>query len=69
MSPYLIKMIAASKDVALVLSLVFNLIACAALYQLWKSRETLQDKVTALLTQVIEELNRRYWSERPRSRK
>jgi len=64
MTPYLIKMIAASKDVALVLSLVFNLIACGAIYKLWRSRETLQDKVTALLSQVIEELNRRYWSER-----
>ena len=64
MTPYFIKMIAASKDVALVLSLVFNLIACGAIWKLWKSRETLQDKVTGLLTQVIEELNRRYWSER-----
>jgi hypothetical protein len=64
MTPYLIKMIAASKDVALVLSLVFNLIACGAIYKLWRSREALQDKVTGLLTEVIEELNRRYWSER-----
>jgi len=64
MSPHLIKMIAASKDVALVLSLVFNLIACGAIWKLWRSREVLQDKVTALLTEVIEELNRRYWSEK-----
>jgi len=64
MSPYLIKMVAASKDVALVLSLVFNLIACGAIWKLWTSREALQDKVTTLLTQVIEELNRRYWSEK-----
>ena len=64
MSPYLIKMVAASKDVALVLSLVFNLVACGAIWKLWKSREALQDKVTTLLTQVIEELNRRYWSEK-----
>lgn len=64
MSPYLIKMVAASKDAALVLSLVFNLVACGAIWKLWKSREALQDKVTTLLTQVIEELNRRYWSEK-----
>jgi len=57
-------MIATSKDVALVVSLVFNLVACGAIWRLWKSREALQDKVTKLLQETIEELNRRYWSEK-----
>jgi hypothetical protein len=64
MSPYWINMIAASKDVALVMSLVFNLVACMAIWRLWKSREALQGKVMKLLTETIEELNRRYWSEK-----
>ena len=57
-------MIASSKDAALVVSLVFNLIACGAIWRLWKSREALQEKVTRLLCETIEELNRRYWSEK-----
>ena len=64
MSPSWIDMIATSKNVALVVSLSFNLIACGAIWKLWKSREALQDKVTKLLHETIEELNRRYWSEK-----
>jgi len=48
--------IAGSKDVALVLSLMFNAFACGAIWRLWKSRENLQDKVTAMLTELVKEL-------------
>jgi len=50
--------IAGSKDAALILSLTFNLIACAAVWRLWKSREELQAKVTAMLTELLTELVR-----------
>jgi len=50
--------IANSKDVALVLSLMFNFVACGAIWRLWKSREALQDKVTAMLTELVKELSR-----------
>ena len=49
-------MLAGSKDVALVLSLLFNVVACTAIWRLWKSREALQDKVTEMLTNLIKEL-------------
>jgi hypothetical protein len=54
----LAKYVAASKDVALVLSLVFNVAACEAIRRLWKSREALQDKVTAMLTGLVKELSK-----------
>jgi len=54
--------IAESKDVALILSLAFNAVVCTALWRLWKSREALQDKVTAMLIELTQEVNRRYWS-------
>jgi len=50
--------VAGSKDVALALSLVFNAAACGAIWRLWKSRETLQDKVTAMLTELVGELSK-----------
>jgi len=50
--------IANNKDVALVLSLMFNFVACGAIWRLWKSREALQDKVTAMLTELVKELSR-----------
>jgi len=57
-NPGIIKYIAGSKDVALVLSLVFNAAACTAIWRLWKSREALQDKVTAMLTELVKELSK-----------
>lgn len=57
MMPDVIK-IAGSKDVALVLSLTFNFVACGAIWRLWKSREALQDKVTAMLTELVKELSK-----------
>lgn len=56
MNPGWIKIIAGSKDVALVLSLLFNMVACTAIWRLWKSREVLQDKMTDMLTNLIKEL-------------
>ena len=56
MNPGWIKMLAGSKDVALVLSLLFNAVACTAIWRLWKSREALQDKMTDMLTNLIKEL-------------
>jgi len=50
--------IAGSKDVALVLSLTFNFATCGAIWRLWKSREALQDKVTAMLTELVKELSK-----------
>ena len=58
MSARWIDFVANSKDAALVLSLLFNLIACGAAWRLWKSREALQDKVTAMLSEVVKELTR-----------
>jgi fructoselysine-6-P-deglycase FrlB-like protein len=58
MNPGIIKCIAASKDVALMLSLFFNMAACGAIWRLWKSREALQDKVTAMLTELVKELSK-----------
>jgi len=57
-NPETIKYVAGSKDVALVLSLVFNVTACGAIWRLWKSREALQDKVTAMLTELVKELSK-----------
>jgi len=57
-NPGIIKYIAGSKDVALILSLTFNVAACGAIWRLWKSREALQDKVTAMLTELVKELSR-----------
>ena len=64
MSPHWINMIEASKVPALVVSLCFNVVLCAAIAQIWKSREALQGKVTEVLTGLITEMDRRYWSER-----
>jgi len=50
--------IAGSKDAALALSLAFNVTACGAIWRLWKSREALQDKVTAMLTELVRELSK-----------
>jgi len=58
MTPGLLNFIAGSKDVALVLSLVFNLVACGAIWRLWKSRENLQDKMNSMLTDLLKELTR-----------
>lgn len=51
-----IKIIAASKDAALVLSLLFNLLSCAAIWRLWQSYAGLQSKVTGMLTALVSEL-------------
>jgi len=59
-----IRLLAESKDVALILSLCFNAVACAAILRLWKSREALQDKITSMLIELTQEVNRRYWSRR-----
>lgn len=64
MDAYTLKTIAASKDVALVLSLSFNAGLCGAIWLLWRSREALQEKVTSLLVELIQEMNRRYWRDR-----
>jgi len=53
MTPYMIKMIAASKDVALVMSLVFNVIACAAIWRLWQDKVKLEDKIMIILSDVL----------------
>jgi len=58
MTPGMLKLIAGSKDVALVLSLVFNLVACGAIWKIWKSKESLQDKMTGMLTDLLKELTR-----------
>lgn len=58
MNPGIVKYIAGSKDVALMLSLFFNVAACGAIWRLWKSREALQDKVTAMLTELVKELSK-----------
>lgn len=58
MNPGIIKYVAGSKDVALILSLAFNVTACTAIWRLWKSREMLQDKVTAMLTELVKELSK-----------
>lgn len=47
-----------SKDAALILSLLFNVMASAAIWRLWKSREALQDKVTGMLGELLTELSR-----------
>lgn len=64
MSVSWISEIAASKNVALILSLCFNAVLCTAIWRIWKSRESLQDKVISLLTELISEMNRRYWNEK-----
>lgn len=56
--------IAESAGVALAISLVFNAIACGAIWLLWQKYQALQDKTTALLTDMIGEMNRRYWREK-----
>ena len=63
MNPGWIKTISASKDVALVLSLSFNLLACSAIVVLWRHGAAMQKKVTDMLIDLTKELNRRYWSE------
>lgn len=58
MSPAWFKYVSASKDVALAISLLFNFIACAAVWRLWKSREAMQDKVSSMLKDLVSELTR-----------
>ena len=58
MSPAWIKTLASSKDVAFLLSLIFNMVALGAIWRLWKSREVYQDKVTSMLTDLVRELSR-----------
>lgn len=58
MSPKWINLILGSKDAALVLSLLVNMALAGAIWRLWKSREALQDKVTAMLTDLLKELTR-----------
>ena len=58
MTPGAVQAIAASKDAALVLSLSFNVIACTAVYRIWKSREAQQDKMTAMLADLLKEMAR-----------
>ena len=58
MSGWWIKTIANSKDAALVMSLLFNVIACGAIWRLWKSKEALQDRVTNMLGELLKELTR-----------
>ena len=56
MSPEWIKIISTSKDAALVLSLLFNGLACAAIWRMWRAHAGLQDKVTGMLTELVSEL-------------
>lgn len=56
MSPDWIKFISTSKDAALVLSLLFNFLACGALWWLWQRICALQDKITGMLTELVPEL-------------
>jgi len=58
LNPRWINLVAQSKDAALVMSLVFNVVACAAIWRLWRSREALQDRVTGMLTELVKELSR-----------
>lgn len=58
MSPGIVQAIAASKEAALVLSLLFNAVACTAIYRIWKSREAQQDKMTAMLADLLKEMAR-----------
>jgi Zn-dependent protease with chaperone function len=58
MSPGTIQSIAASKDAALVLSLLFNAVACGAIYRIWKSRERQQDRLTSMLADLLKEMAR-----------
>jgi len=53
-----IRLIADSRDAALVLSLAFNIIAIAAIRKIWKSREALGDRVTEMLMELLRELTR-----------
>lgn len=56
MSADLVKLIATSKDAALVMSLCANVVLIGAVWRVWKSRENLQDRVTAMLTDLVKEL-------------
>ncbi len=58
MNPFLVDSISKSKDAALVISLIFNVLAWAAIWRLWKSREALQDKVTGLMIEMVKEVSR-----------
>ena len=58
MTPRYINMIASSKDAALVISLVFNVVILAAFWRLWRSREALQDKVTGLMLETVKEVTK-----------
>ena len=60
----LIDTAAASQTAALFLSLCFNVVSVIAIIKIWRSRESLQDRVTTLLIDLSRELDRRYWSER-----
>ncbi|WP_319521654.1 hypothetical protein [uncultured Desulfosarcina sp.] len=58
MSPGIVEAIVASKEAALVLSLLFTVVACTAIYRIWKSREAQQDKMTAMLADLLKEMAR-----------
>ena len=58
MSPGIVEAIAASKEATLVLSLLFNVVACTAVYRIWKSREAQQDKMTTMLADLLKEMAR-----------
>lgn len=50
--------VAASKEAALVLSLIFNVVACAAIWRMWKSRVVLEERITTMLTDLVAELGK-----------
>ena len=56
MNPSWVNYIVASKEAALVLSLLFNVLLCGAVRHLWKSREALQARVTGMLSELVTEL-------------
>ena len=56
MTSALADMVASSKDAALVLSLAFNVVTCAAIWRLWKAHKAYQAKVTRTLIELVKEL-------------
>ena len=55
MNPDAVAVLAASKDVALAMSVLFNLAACAAIWRLWKSVLTMQAEITGLMVSLSKE--------------
>ena len=56
MNHYLLTTLAQSRDVALIISLAWNIALGVAFWRLWRSRERLQEKVTAMLAEILREV-------------